>query len=427
METDLLFAAKAGILLDVERLVMNGAIINRRIDDGDWRLAEDEYNLMGCNALHLAASEGHLDVVAYLLEHGAGWYRPTAARRDTALTIAASRGQMQVVQYLIRQGHDVQYAARDGETPLERVVSGGDMEMIHYLMRNGAFDKDHRNHNGESLFHLAAYNGDVDVMRFLVDEGQVADVRAMAMDKVTPLHRAAEFNHVNAVRYLVEQGADIEAIDTSDGDSSLHYAVREGAMDVVHYLIAQGALTDQRNVRTGQTPLLYAASLGKFEAMQFLVLHGADWRMADHRGLTTLIGAILRGRLDAVQYLVDLGVDWNLPDKEDNTPLHYAAGGVLKGYVDPGVFPSLDVLLFLMEECGADLRAINKGGKLPVDVAFNEEIRQAIVDEEVRRCNHTYKRAREADHQPVPAAGDVAEEEEEESEDEESEDEDEED
>jgi hypothetical protein len=50
---------------------------------------------------------------------------------------------------------------------------------------------------------------------------------------------------------------------------------------------------------------------------------------------------------------------------------------------------------------GANLDAMTVYGELPIDVARNEEIKQAILDEPRRRNDNTYKRIREEDLQPV--------------------------
>ena len=53
---------------------------------------------------------------------------------------------------------------------------------------------------------------------------------------------------------------------------------------------------------------------------------------------------------------------------------------------------------------GADLNARNKAGQLPIDVADNEEIKQAIHDEPRRRMDEAPgKRATEEDRHPNAA------------------------
>ena len=86
---------------------------------------------------------------------------------------------------------------------------------------------------------------------------------------------------------------------------------------------------------------------------------------------------------------MEQGADRDKPGSDGDTPLHLAAGW---GYVE--------VAKALMSY-GVDLDARNKAGQLPIDVASNEAIRQAILDERRCRNDHTYKRIREEDLQPA--------------------------
>jgi hypothetical protein len=67
---------------------------------------------------------------------------------------------------------------------------------------------------------------------------------------------------------------------------------------------------------------------------------------------------------------------------------------------------------------GADINAKNNDGHTPLDIAYNEEIRQAIRDVEQQRyeANFGKKRIPEADLHPPPPPSEEAEEEEEEDE-----------
>jgi len=57
--------------------------------------------------------------------------------------------------------------------------------------------------------HMAAAVGDVVNIRRMVAEG--ADVNVKGPQGVRPLHEAVANGHVDAVRVLVELGADVEA------------------------------------------------------------------------------------------------------------------------------------------------------------------------------------------------------------------------
>ena len=70
--------------------------------------------------------------------------------------------------------------------------------------------------------------------------------------KTVALYWAAHYGQLAVVRYLVEQGADVNATDFK-GETALHSAAEAGDLAVVEYLVGQGAsLTATTN--DGYTP-----------------------------------------------------------------------------------------------------------------------------------------------------------------------------
>ena len=51
--------------------------------------------------------------------------------------------------------------------------------------------------------HLAAVNGDVRIVRLLVEHNARIDV--LNNEQATPLHKAAQYNHVQVVEFLVDR------------------------------------------------------------------------------------------------------------------------------------------------------------------------------------------------------------------------------
>ena len=75
---------------------------------------------------------------------------------------------------------------------------------------------------------LAAEYGHLDVVKCLVEQGaNIHDCNDCA------LRLAAEKGHLNVVQYLVEQGADIHALD----NYALRCAAENGHIEVVKYLV----------------------------------------------------------------------------------------------------------------------------------------------------------------------------------------------
>ena len=87
--------------------------------------------------------------------------------------------------------------------------------------------------------HAAARLGMLDRLDELVTMDPSA-VHARGGDGQTPLHVAA---NLDVARYLVEHGADIDAIDVDHESTPAQYLVREH-QDIVRYLVARGCRTD---------------------------------------------------------------------------------------------------------------------------------------------------------------------------------------
>ena len=78
-------------------------------------------------------------------------------------------------------------------------------EMKEYL--RSEFEKktesDERN-EGQTYLHFAAYLGDVDATKILIEDN--AEVNAVDKGKQTPMHVAAENGHVDVVKVLIQNG-----------------------------------------------------------------------------------------------------------------------------------------------------------------------------------------------------------------------------
>jgi ankyrin repeat protein len=147
---------------------------------------------------------------------------------------------------------------------------------------------------GATALHVAAAAYQVEIVQTLIDLG--ADVRARNRRGAEPLHAAAIGNpaspafdpqaQVAAIACLIAAGADPNAIDIS-GVTPLHRAVRTRCADAVRALLEHGADAGRTN-NSGSTPLKLArltsgrGGSGSLEAkaqqqqiLDLLAAHGA--------------------------------------------------------------------------------------------------------------------------------------------------------
>jgi Ankyrin repeats (3 copies)/Ankyrin repeats (many copies) len=157
--------------------------------------------------------------------------------------------------------------------PLLAALAGEHFQTADLLHHNGA-DLDVRSQNGRKPLHGAAYSGNLEVVRRLIEYDPAA-INARDEDGWTPLHMASSghnFKDGSVVRLLLEHGADINAQKTNSS-TPLHVASRNGALNAVRLLFEHGADVEVKN-NDGETALQYAAWLGYDEVVKFLREHG---------------------------------------------------------------------------------------------------------------------------------------------------------
>ena len=64
----------------------------------------------------------------------------------------------------------------------------------------------------------------------------------------TPLHLASEAGHTEVVRFLLENGGNVNAQDQMNGETPLHLACEAGFSDIVQLLLDYGADASIENV-----------------------------------------------------------------------------------------------------------------------------------------------------------------------------------
>uniref|UniRef100_K3WAP2 Uncharacterized protein n=1 Tax=Globisporangium ultimum (strain ATCC 200006 / CBS 805.95 / DAOM BR144) TaxID=431595 RepID=K3WAP2_GLOUD len=93
-----------------------------------------------------------------------------------------------------------------------------------------------RNTNGDSLLHVAVWNGQLEDVARLIALGADVNMIDTTVNRWTPLHEACRGGHTDIARMLLASDAKLDAVDLM-GDSPLHIACRLGWSRVVHLLL----------------------------------------------------------------------------------------------------------------------------------------------------------------------------------------------
>ena len=185
------------------------------------------------------------------------------------------------------------------------VVRSGDLRALKSGLHQADAAKTRDSHGVPLVMYAAAF-GSPEALRMLIDAG--ADVNAKNSFDATALMWAAG-DPVKA-RMLIEHGANVNAVSKQGRTPLIIAASHHGAGDTVRLLLERGA--DAR-AKDGMdtTALQQAAGAGDMETVRMLLDKGADVNAADKGGNTALAGAVSSDRIELVKLLLAKGADVN--------------------------------------------------------------------------------------------------------------------
>jgi ankyrin repeat protein len=188
-----------------------------------------------------------------------------------------------------------------------------------------------KNERGASAVLMACYNGRKEIRDLLLAKSarlelheaaaaghlsrvkELAEADPAAANSYSPdgfpvVALAAVFGHEEVTRYLLGQGADVNAIATNGSDyTALTGAVGSGHAAIAAWLAENGANVNYRYAK-GYSPLLSAAANGHLEIVKMLLAHGADLHARTDDGKNALNFAEERHHKEVADYLRELGL-----------------------------------------------------------------------------------------------------------------------
>lgn len=199
----------------------------------------------------------------------------------------------------------------------------------------------------DTLFHVAALEGHVFIIKQLIESG--ADVDVEDGRGLTPLYYAIEGERMEVVRLLLSAGASLDAWGShraghnyrpkdvgTDCESLFHAVVRDGNVRMFRLLMEEAVDLDLEMRDSKQcTPLHIAALMGRVTMMQALLTAGANPHAEDIAGRLPLHYAASSSSPQGIMRLLDAGVDVNIQESwgMGPTPLEIAMGALECGNV----------------------------------------------------------------------------------------------
>ena len=276
--TPLLIASRDGDAPMIETLLASGADANSATTNGT-------------TALMLASAAGHVDAVKALLAKNANINAKESVKGETPIAFAAALGRADVIRELAARGADVNlrtkvqdlsaFAKEEQERLIaERQQQGGgtrgrgepaeaketkDTKPAAEASKAAAESKDAK--------PVAATGQTTEAQRGRGGRGRGVD----PTKQVPGLER--QYNYTELVGYW-------------GGLSPLHLAARQGHVDAVKALVDAGADLNQPTSGDHVTPMLIATINGQFDIAKQLLDRGADSNLAQDNGVTPLYATL---------------------------------------------------------------------------------------------------------------------------------------
>ncbi|XP_044158313.1 CARD- and ANK-domain containing inflammasome adapter protein-like [Bufo gargarizans] len=330
-------------------------------------------NSSGETLLHVAASNGHVPVIEFLLSKGAKVDAKDKKRR-TPLHRAAENGHIEAARVLLQAGANMYSLDSDSQSPLHLAAQNNHHHLVKLLLQ----EEGKRYKNRTNFLHQETSKDNSRLVEILLKNG--ASVDGMDEKKRTALYHAVSGGHEATVKVLLEAGATIDpsiidvAFSTNNEYifglllqyskglspdtmiSAMFKAVKLNLFGIIKALIDKGTDVNARN-DIQYTPLLLAAELGKSETAQALIEKGAQVSDRTPNLNTALHLSVQAGDVSTTNLLLRKGINVNITGPGEQTPLHVAA------YHNR---PDLsDILL----AAGANVNAVTKESVTPLHLA----------------------------------------------------------
>ena len=272
------------------------AVKNGCFDVIEMIIAEEDIDVIntrdedGVTPIHIAVALKNYDMVSFLIENNAN-VNIRNNTGDMPLHYAVALNECDIIELLLTNGADANALAGGYMSPLHWAAYLDYLDAVDILIRHGADVNVIGAEN--SPIHFAAQRGNLRVIQRLVDAGAIVDceiqrhfssmhesARSFAENGVSqkewirpPLHDAAYAGHIEVVKFLIKQGANLNSQDAINM-TPMHNASAAGNIEIVKLLVSLDAYINPVNCEN-KTPLDYAKDKNQTPVIDYLTSIGA--------------------------------------------------------------------------------------------------------------------------------------------------------
>ncbi|KAM6036946.1 ankyrin repeat and death domain-containing protein 1B isoform 3-T3 [Theristicus caerulescens] len=320
----------------------------------------------------------------------------TALKR-TAFHFAVARSHISAVDFLLHHKARLDMADQHGLTVIHLAAWTGNLDIMRKLVKAGA-DQKAKNEEGMTVLHFAAQNNSVKIVDYFLQDLHLNDLNKPDGKGKKPFLLASEKGHVDMINNLITLKLFTSEKD-KEGNTALHLAAKNGHSKVVEILLEQWEEINDLN-QNGETPFYLSVEGGHEKCAELLLEAGSDINIltqvcthcpsSAQNNSSALQIAVQNGHLSLVTFLIDKNIDLVPKPEQKNSPLHLAVINnhlpVVKSLLDAShdinslnhrqetpLHLAADLgnveLVEVLLKAGCDFKTMNKHGKTALAVA----------------------------------------------------------
>jgi ankyrin repeat protein len=364
--TYLFWAAYKGNLEIMEYLVAHGAKTN----------VIDSY---GNTVITFAAGAGQTQPALYdfLTKHGANLSTEVNRGGANALLLAAPYvSNFSELDYFIKNGIDINSTDSSGNGVFNYAAKGGNIELLNTLIKAGVPYKNLNSKGGNAMLFASqgkrGFQNKFEMYLFLDKIGVTANI--VGANGRNPLHTiSSNSDDLETLKFFIDKGVDVNLKD-NDGHSPFMNAVSRNNLEIVKYLFTYVKDINAKD-ENGRSALAFAINSNDMAIAEFLIEKGADITTVDKDGNTLAYYLMNTFRSDnpeqfnqKLALLQKNGFDISLNQNKNNNLYHIA---VDKNNLE---------LLKRVQSFNIDINAKNDEGMTPLHLAAMKANDKVILE-----------------------------------------------
>ncbi|KAK4449743.1 ankyrin repeat-containing domain protein, partial [Podospora aff. communis PSN243] len=251
---------------------------------------------------------------------------------------ACREGNYAWAKSLLAEGVDVNRLDAKYRPPIFYAVCYSRLNIVKLLIDHDAL-LGGADGQSSAMVLLAVFKDSIQVLRLVMEQSPPVSSECWdprdSNNRTTPLSLAIEIGRLEAVKLLLDHGADVHESTRTKKMSPLCLAVDKGKLEIVRLLLDYHASIDDGSpMMHGLTPLHIAAYRGHDAILDVLLAHGADVTATCRNGDTTGVTALhLAANSECVDKLVECGAKVHAINSKHQHPLssavqHRAVGSI---------------------------------------------------------------------------------------------------